>query len=497
MRAFAIFDGGGVKGAVFAGCLHAAEDFGIKFQGFGGTSAGSLIALLGSLGYSGEKIKEISINTDFSEFLDDGGVKLNQMLVTFPENVNYFNGHFYALRHLNSLKGIVQNLGLYHGQNLEKFLLEKIHEKIPELESNSEIRFTDLQQHDCKPLKVLASSVSYRQPFIFSHEGTHERNINVIDAVRASVCFPFVFQPVKFGNNYLVDGGLTSNLPIFLFEDEKKEQGIPIIAFDLVTKAEANPEIYNLKHLIRDMISTSLESSEEVVQKLVNDVYYIQIPIPPDIGTLAFGITKSKREDLYNLGYRVTAQYLNKNLEHWKQVQTPVEELQLRYAPEPQVKRILYALLRDVELCSSVTLEDLRAFVYIRTPQGRRKVIYQVGMDGDTDAELELEIEEGGSGLAWTSRRQLAVEVNNTNNQMGYLGEDAAKRIRKDRKAMYAAPIFKTTLNKADVDPDYLIGVVCVDSSIELDDTAWTSSARDDMYETFDKWALVLSNLMK
>jgi len=46
MKAFVILDGGGVKGAALAGCLAAAEDRGIEIVAYGGTSAGSIVALL-------------------------------------------------------------------------------------------------------------------------------------------------------------------------------------------------------------------------------------------------------------------------------------------------------------------------------------------------------------------------------------------------------------------------------------------------------------------
>lgn len=51
MKAYAILDGGGVKGAALAGALAAAEHNGIEFAGFGGTSAGAIVALLACVGY--------------------------------------------------------------------------------------------------------------------------------------------------------------------------------------------------------------------------------------------------------------------------------------------------------------------------------------------------------------------------------------------------------------------------------------------------------------
>ena len=50
MQAYAVFDGGGVKGAALAGCLKAAQESKIEFVGFGGSSAGSIVALLATAG---------------------------------------------------------------------------------------------------------------------------------------------------------------------------------------------------------------------------------------------------------------------------------------------------------------------------------------------------------------------------------------------------------------------------------------------------------------
>src|SRR5437879_540072 len=62
MQAYAILDGGGVKGAALAGCLEAARDFGVEFVGYGGTSAGSIVALLAAVGYAGDELRNAMTN---------------------------------------------------------------------------------------------------------------------------------------------------------------------------------------------------------------------------------------------------------------------------------------------------------------------------------------------------------------------------------------------------------------------------------------------------
>src|SRR4051794_22863246 len=78
MKAYGIFAGGGVKGAALAGCLAAAEQQGVRFQGFGGTSAGSIVALLAAVGYSGQELEKLLVDElSFADLLDDGGKNLD------------------------------------------------------------------------------------------------------------------------------------------------------------------------------------------------------------------------------------------------------------------------------------------------------------------------------------------------------------------------------------------------------------------------------------
>lgn len=75
--AFGVFAGGGAKTAVFPGCLAAAEERNIEFQGYGGSSGGAIIAALAAAGYTAEEIHEILLETKLNEaFLDDKGLNL-------------------------------------------------------------------------------------------------------------------------------------------------------------------------------------------------------------------------------------------------------------------------------------------------------------------------------------------------------------------------------------------------------------------------------------
>jgi NTE family protein len=120
----------------------------------------------------------------------------------------------------NYIKRFDQNLGLCDAKELKKFLLEKIAQKHPIFNDRNNVTFRELQEQGCYPLKVVASDLVGRQAVIYPLDQEQGLDYSVIDAVRASMSFPFVFSPVKNDNYLLVDGGLSSNLPLFLFEEE-------------------------------------------------------------------------------------------------------------------------------------------------------------------------------------------------------------------------------------------------------------------------------------
>src|SRR5438128_943763 len=56
MKAFGIFEGGGMKGLAHVGALAVAEQYGIKFAGVAGASAGAIVASLIACGYSAAEL---------------------------------------------------------------------------------------------------------------------------------------------------------------------------------------------------------------------------------------------------------------------------------------------------------------------------------------------------------------------------------------------------------------------------------------------------------
>lgn len=499
MRAYAILDGGGVKGAALAGCLKAAEENGVTFAGYGGTSAGSIVAMLASIGYTPDELYQIMTErVDFTEFLDDGGTALNRLKeapARFHAKRDWF-GFLWQNRRL--LSTIVDALGLYHGQKIRDLLLGLVKQKLPALQGQHDFTFDDLNRLGCTPLKIVASDVRMRRPTVYSGAGGVEVNGSVVDAVRASMSYPFVFQPVRINDRYLVDGGLTSNLPVFLFESERRNDGLPVVAFDLVAPIPSFVGQYGFGRYCGDMLSTGLEASEYLLRRLTEALYHVPISMPSEVGTLDFGLTQQQREMLFRAGHSAASSYFAANLSQWKQARTTIEQIQARYRfPPGLVETLLRALVREIE--DGTPARTVRANVMLPSGNGRRVVVYHVGMDDDPDVDLDLAINAGCSGAAWSTRRPSfadLIEARTGHGELWRMTRAEQNKVKADRTVMVSVPVFdlrRPSPGAHGIEDLGVIGVLSIDTNTTLTDTQWMGNRRGYVEDTMQRWADVLS----
>lgn len=176
--------GGGVKGAAHIGVLRALEENGIKPECIGGTSSGSIVAVLYAMGYSAEEIHKL-----FAYFAKSVIEADPRYLVTsFKENKSF------------------RITGLLSGENIEKAVKEACEYK--NMMTMKEIPF---------PVVVPAvDSITGREYVFTNRKGEGENYIEdaqIAKAVRASSSFPAVYAPCRIGEQQFLDGGLLDNVP--------------------------------------------------------------------------------------------------------------------------------------------------------------------------------------------------------------------------------------------------------------------------------------------
>jgi NTE family protein len=479
MDAYAILAGGGVKGVALAGCLAAAEDRGINFVGYGGTSAGSIVAMLGAVGYTGSEIRDLMSQESFTRFLDDEGVELDRLkglvqLILEDSRLKPFR----VARKLFSERKLIRKLyseaGLYNASNLETFLRDKVNARYPRI--GDRFKFSELYQASEKVLKVVAADIVARQTLTFSMNGhsATELDFPVITAVRASMSYPFVFKPVKMHNNYLSDGGISSNLPVFLFERERKSNNLPVLAFDLIVPPRQQAHLdYKLLKFSEDLLMTTMESSDKLLQGLITGLHYIPVTVPAGIDTLKFSLSPAEQEELYGAGYSAASRYFDGEVKHWFERRGGrIRELQAQRALRPETVEGLLALVTQ-DFASKSQAASLRSCIMLPTGRGSQVIVYQHGMTGQPDADLEIDLKSGCSGRAFSHRTVVAADL--TEAQWGLSLNERAK-IALDRKAVLSIPLFDVSSSidgRIDAANDRLLGVLNVDTATSLSGTGW------------------------
>ena len=163
--------GGGAKGAATIGVLKVIESAGVKVDYIAGTSIGAIIGGLYASGYSTQELDSLFLSQEWQDILQ---------------------GHRVEAK----LQALLANRGV------EQFSDTRI------------------------PFRCVAAEVNTFEEFILS-------NGSLYKAIRASMSVPEIYEPVKWGNVYLVDGGVINNLPV----DVVKAMGADIvIAVDLQQK---------------------------------------------------------------------------------------------------------------------------------------------------------------------------------------------------------------------------------------------------------------------
>jgi NTE family protein len=167
-----VLGGGGSKGFAHVGVLKVLEAQNIPIHMIVGTSAGSLVGSMYASGKSAFQLQEIAL-------------KMNQ------DNVIDYDWKIWSG-------------GLIKGDKLENFI-------------NINVNSTPIEKLKI-PFYAIATNIATGEEIVFARGNTGM-------AVRASCAVPAVFQPLKFGGNTYVDGGLVSPVAV----DVARRNGADIV----------------------------------------------------------------------------------------------------------------------------------------------------------------------------------------------------------------------------------------------------------------------------
>ncbi|MBC8507296.1 MAG: patatin-like phospholipase family protein [Anaerolineales bacterium] len=162
-------------------------------------------------------------------------------------------------------------------------------------------------------------------PRDIAYYGIQPEKLGVARAVRMSMSIPFFFEPVLLQDastgfsSYIVDGGVLSNYPVGIFDDNESTPW-PTIGYKLVEPDEGKPKkITGPISLFAALFTTMMEAHDT---RYINDHNFARtIPIPTKgIQTADFDITRERSEELYHSGREAAKDFFQRwDFEKWKE----------------------------------------------------------------------------------------------------------------------------------------------------------------------------------
>jgi len=299
-----VFEGGGVKGIGLAGAYRELYDSGYRPGCVAGTSAGAITAALVAAGYTGDELQQVALHgMDFKKFED-------------PTFLDHF--------------GVAGNIGEFlhaRGMHSGKYFLGWMQDQ---LKAKGKTKFGDLRdpnpsaENRTYKLQVVASDISAQSMIVLPRDAQQlglgdPDELEIAEAVRMSMSIPVFFEPVVQKDTQgrahtIVDGGLLSNFPVWLFDcPPGTRPSSPTFGMLLVAPHQSAPLV---QHPVADAalppVTSPIEFAKAIASTMMeaHDRFYVEqenfartIPIPTlGVKTTQFDIEPAQAQQLFDSG---------------------------------------------------------------------------------------------------------------------------------------------------------------------------------------------------
>jgi len=225
---------GGTKGFAHIGVIQQLEEMGYTPSAIAGTSAGGIVGALYAAGYSSDEICDFASSLNYSKLFS---------------------------RKQNDAPSLLGLGGLYD-------LLEKYLGKMTFKDAKLSFAVTTVDQNTGSEYVINSGKI--------------------IDAVKATTAVPGIFPPFKFGDKYLVDGGILNPIPVSIARWMKSD--FPVLAVSLSAPPEkwsslpkySVPSFVPVPQFVVDQLSQlrlgkAAESFIDALELMVNEIAWLRL----------------------------------------------------------------------------------------------------------------------------------------------------------------------------------------------------------------------------
>lgn len=197
--------GGGICAVAHVGALvELSKHIPLKaIKEWMGVSAGSMIAMCLAIGYTLDELYEFCLGFDFTN-----------------------------IKETDSVPGWILHFGMDTGERLHRLIDACLRVK----GLSTEVTFKECYDRFGTGLRIVVTDMNEDAIKDYCHEKTPHYKVS--DAVRASMTFPYYFQPFicPVTGHYLIDGGVISNYPLFILSKEQQAETLSILIQTSVEK---------------------------------------------------------------------------------------------------------------------------------------------------------------------------------------------------------------------------------------------------------------------
>src|ERR687898_2754545 len=301
-----VFEGGGLKGIALVGAYSVLEERGYRPQNIAGTSAGAIVAALLAAGYTAAELRQTITECNLNSFKDRAR---KSWLPLFPGIVSILKdrGIYEGKAFLEWMSGLLENKGVRTFGDLVRRPKAE-----PRYRYKLQVMVSDLTEQRLLVLPKYAHLLGIEDP----------DELSVALAVRMSMSIPVFFEPVSFTNpetgveHVIVDGGMLSNFPLWLFDAE--EPLWPTIGGKFIEEDPRAPlaplgshgGVFKFVDYARSLVETMMEAHDRFYLEESDFDRTIAIDAL-GVGTTEFDLPRERALELYDSGRAAAEEFLS------------------------------------------------------------------------------------------------------------------------------------------------------------------------------------------
>lgn len=256
-----VLSGGGAKGAAHIGVLKVLEKYQVPIDIIVGTSVGSIVGGMYSVGYSPEEIEKTVLNLKFNSLLTNSK---DRNLKNIEEKIE--NDKYPFTMSIDKNLRLSFPMGILNGENIY-LQLKDIFSRAENIKNFNELPIE---------YRAITTDLQTGKEVILS-DG------DLAIATFKSMAIPSFLEPIKDENKFYVDGGVVNNFPI----DVALSLGADIIiAVDITAETSKINEKSNLVTILDKLATYNGNRKTETHKKLAD---LLIVPDVKDHDTIDFG----------------------------------------------------------------------------------------------------------------------------------------------------------------------------------------------------------------